>query len=182
MKPDLKLFKVYDQITQMVNESVPDAVEALALDAEGLARMLKRHDDMITVLQLAREEITQKLQPMIPFGSGLAVDGVGVVQVKGGRKRTRYDQPRVVSSIARQLAYQLEPEVQGVDPSTGETRPPITTPELVEEVCNTMAQATGAMAPSFSSWRTGVLKRLDLDPDDFCESEAGPTSVIILAP
>lgn len=166
----MKLYDAYDQIVTLLNESMPDAVEAFDADTEELARLLKRHDDLTAAMQIARQLIVDKLVDRVPF-DGLPVQGVGTLEVKGGKLRKRFDQPRVVSSIARAASERLE-----VDPETGETLP---IPEVVERVCTLMAEATGALAPSFDSWRVTVLRKLDINPSKFCDEERASKTIII---
>ena len=52
--------------------------------------------------------------------------------------------------------------------------------DTVEFVCTEMAAATGAQAPSFTSWRSGVAKKYGITLDTFAgEIEPSPKTIII---
>lgn len=86
------------------------------------------------------------------------VDGIGTVQLRKGNKRKEWDHSGLASRVLdRHLTTA----------GTGEMPSPWTVRDWLLEV----------LAPSY--WRVGVLKQLDIDPDDYCQTSPGRPTVQI---
>lgn len=120
-----------------------------------------------------KDGISQALYEAMPT-STMVVEGVGVLERKSGAKRKNYDGALLLSNLASRLSDEAI-NLRGPD---GET-PPLAA--VVEMTANTVAAATGATAPSFAGWRSGKLKELGINPNDYCEWVEGRPTVIVRA-
>lgn len=107
--------------------------------------------------------------------------GSGVLKFSGGKERTRYDQPAVVGAFARGIADRVEDDfkIDAIVSEGGENIFPSSWHKIVHTIADKMAQAAGAMAPSFDSWRAGVAKEFGIKLNDFAQLETSPITVRI---
>lgn len=156
--------------------TVPDAIEGMEeLDEPlpELVRLLEQLREAIVALKRAESEIERVVIARVPFG-GCTLDGIGTVEVRGGSARKGYDQALLVSAYASRLARQASMEYLGTD------EPPEQLAKAIEYAVQTMAKATGALAPSFTSWRTGTAKELGIDLNRYAaEREPSAKTVIV---
>lgn len=147
---------------------------AIALDSDKpkteIASVLKTHRELVGLLRLADAVLETTLIKMgIAFG-GESIQGVGTVAVHRADKKTRYDNDRLISVIASNLADRT----MMVDPETGEIPPPAVATQMAVE---TFADLVGARTPAFSSWRKGAAKAHKIDLDKYSHTEGGRLSV-----
>ena len=95
------------------------------------------------------------------------VVGVGVVELRTGAKRKKWDSEALVSRLVRDALY---------DPATGEARH-----ASVAESVDAAVAAVTACAPFTGSmgWRAGALRDHGIDPDEWCESAPGRKTIQI---
>lgn len=117
----------------------------------------------------AREsELEAFLADILP-GGGLAIPGVGLVEVKTGASKKRTDGRRLAQLVAARLSDEL------VDKETGEVPP-------LGVVCGRVAEeliVTAGLDNASHNWRSGELKRRGIEVGKYVESEGGKTSVVI---
>lgn len=160
----------HDFLLDVVDAAAPSILAARdqlasAGDAAGLARVLAALRTARTRLAFIESEVEAALAATMPTAV-IAVEGVGVLERRGGRKRTAWDHPRLASLLAARTADQRR-----IDPDTGEimARPP---GRLAQDVADELLACAG-----LSYWKTGALKARGLDPADFCEEGAGRATV-----
>lgn len=93
--------------------------------------------------------------------------GGGVFRIRGGSSKTVYDNERLVSEFAHRIGEHTR--LKSIVTDDGEVGDPA---PILEAIVQTVAKATGAMAPSFNSWRTTVAKDLGIDLKRFSTKEA----------
>lgn len=154
-----------------------DVVDAVSANLAGQAVMLASAGDVAALAQLlhtvrqcratlafVESELETNLARIMP-ASTIAVAGVGVLERRAGKKRTSWDHTRLASLLAARVGDRR------FDPATGEelARPPAV---LAQDVADELLACAG-----LSYWKTGALKARGLDPGQFCEEEAGRTTV-----
>lgn len=156
---------------------IPDLLDdKLAGDVAAIATLLRMWREFHSDLRIIESEIEQALVPLIPYG-GTPVEGVGYVEVRGGKARSRYDQPMIVSAFAERMARVIAEEKFGYA-SADEL--PETLRDALNFAATEMAAATGALAPSFTSWRSGVAKKYGINLAIYAgEISPSPKSIII---
>lgn len=80
-----------------------------------------------------------------------------IAEVKGGKNRTAWQHDDLAWAVCRPLC---------VDTTTGEINPEAR--QLVDQVRSRLLDAAAV-----SYWRVGILRQLDVNPEDFCTSEPG---------
>lgn len=159
---------------------VPEVVGAMDKDA-AIAFMGELYDTVATaqaMLAVAGERVIAlcKDQRFDTF----QVPGGGLLKFGGGKERTRYDQPRIVAKYAYEISRDVIRERHIVEESVSDRNGSWVDLELVfGDACRTMAEATGAMAPGFNSWRSGVAKKFGINLNDFATKEDTPITVRI---
>ncbi|MGH9002123.1 MAG: hypothetical protein ACRDYV_03240 [Acidimicrobiia bacterium] len=147
------------------------AAEGLRLqasaDVPGLAALLAAVRRGRATLALLESEIETLLAGLMS-SNVVVVDGVGVLERRGGRKRSNWDHARLASMLAARVADQRR-----VDPDTGEilARPP---GRLAQDVVDELLTCAGV-----SYWKVGELRARSVDPSSFCEEEPGRASVMV---
>jgi hypothetical protein len=140
-------------------------VLAAAADLPGLAALLAAVRRARATLAFLESEIETQLAGLM--GSNVVVvPEVGVLERRGGRKRTSWDHARLASLLAVRVADQRR-----VDPETGEIlpRPP---GRLARDVVDELLACAGV-----SYWKVGELRARKVDPAQFCEEEPGRQTV-----
>ena len=134
-------------------------------DTAGLARLLAAVRHARASLAFIESELETALAAAMP-GPVVAVDGVGVLERRGGRKRSNWDHARLASMLAARVADQRR-----VDPETGEVlaRPP---GRLAQDVVDELLACAGV-----SYWKVGELRARKVDPAAFCEEAPGRQTV-----
>lgn len=137
---------------------------ASAGDVAALAALLHTVRQSRATLAFVESELETNLARIMP-ASTIAVAGVGVLERRAGKKRTSWDHTRLASLLAARVGDRR------FDPATGEelSRPPAV---LAQDVADELLACAG-----LSYWKTGALKARGLDPGQFCEEEAGRTTV-----
>jgi hypothetical protein len=100
------------------------------------------------------------------------VPGGGIFKVGGGRERKRFDNERLVSRLAD--AVREAHGVAAVVTDDGEVLDPAATAATVAALVERVARATGALAPSFTGWRSTVAKELGIALGDYADTEDAP--------
>lgn len=133
-------------------------------DVVGLAALLAAVRHTRATLAFVESEVETLLAKAMPSAT-LAVEGVGVLERRGGTKRRNWDHPRLASLLAARVGDRR------FDPGTGEelARPPAV---LAQDVADEFLACAGV-----SYWKAGALKARGLDPAAFCEEEAGRATV-----
>lgn len=170
------------ELRQAVNQ-LGAGVDKLAsdglVDQESLTRMLREVRDLIADCRLLDATITGHLVKLIPFGATpehRTVQGIGTLEVKGGKDRKGFDQLRLIGAAAAKMADEY---ANSLDENTGELVPKPPGPFAFDVALKT-AELCGAVAPSFTGWRSGVAKSLGLDLDDYAaDLGKSPLSIII---
>lgn len=144
--------------------------DMLADDLDALATMLAVVDETDKHLKAIRDVISDAILPHLdPVPT--AITSVGTLSRVGGGERKRYDQTRLVSALAARIADTI------VDRETGEM-PPLGA--ICQSVASEVASATGALAPSFTGWRSTVLKKHGLPAAAFSSWEPGGSPKVLL--
>lgn len=93
-------------------------------------------------------------------------------EVHGGKKRTRWDHDSWKADARAAVVRQYADQLQVLDTETGEMMPAGPT---LHAVITEVQEVHGATSP-----RTTSLKKLGLDPDDYCETSTGPFTITII--
>jgi hypothetical protein len=146
------------------NLAVESAALAAAADVPGLAALLAAVRRSRATLAFAESEIETVLAQAMPSAT-MAVAGVGVLERRGGKKRTSWDHARLASLLAARVGDRR------FDPATGEelARPPAV---LAQDVADELLACAGV-----SYWKVGELRARKVDPTQFCEEAPGRTTV-----
>lgn len=108
------------------------------------------------------------------------VPGGGYLKFYGGKERTRYDQTALASTLASAIAEDVRTEFAvGHIVNTDGEDVSAQWPKIVHTVVTIMAEATGALAPSFTAWRSGVAKKYGIKLNDYAHLEDAPVTVSI---
>lgn len=135
----------------------------LGLDLAGTAYLLDAARAARTHLAAVEQALTEHTASLWRRDKHLApveVAGLGLVGVKWGAERKKWDHDGLTSAV-------IDAKLAACD---GEIPDPFTVARWVTEVA----------APAY--WRAGVLRGLDIDPDDYCEHRPGRASVVITTP
>jgi len=135
-----------------------DLVDDPPARMEALAALLVAMADYRRQWQTLENGIEQVLVTLVPPGEAPEVPGLGVLQVRRTGTRVRYDNEMLTAALAARVADEV------VDRTTGEV-PPLGV--VAEHVARAVAEATGALAPSFSGWRKGAALAHGLTVDDY---------------
>jgi hypothetical protein len=136
-----------------------------AADLPGLAALLASVRRARATLAFLESEVETAVAALM--GSNVVViPEVGVLERRGGKKRTEWDHARLASLLAVRVADQRR-----VDPETGEIlpRPP---GRLAQDVVDELLACAGV-----SYWKVGELRARKVDPADFCEEGPGRQTV-----
>jgi hypothetical protein len=136
-----------------------------AADLPGLAALLASVRRARATLAFLESEVETAVAGLM--GSNVVViPEVGVLERRGGKKRTEWDHARLASLLAVRVADQRR-----VDPETGEIlpRPP---GRLAQDVVDELLACAGV-----SYWKVGELRARKVDPADFCEEGPGRQTV-----
>lgn len=141
------------------------AALAGSADLPGLAALLQAVRRARATLAFLESD-TETLVAGLMASNVVVIPGVGVLERRGGRKRSAWDHARLASLLAVRVADQRR-----VDPDTGEIlpRPP---GRLAQDVVDELLACAG-----LSYWKVGELRARKLDPADYCEEEAGRSTV-----
>lgn len=106
--------------------------------------------------------------------------GSGILKFSGGKERTRYDQTAIVGALSKGIGEEVwtDAQLQAIVDVNGEDATPLW-PKVVHAIATLMAEATGALAPSFDSWRSGVAKRFGIKLNDYAETITSDVKVRI---
>jgi hypothetical protein len=133
--------------------------------AEAVAGLLAEVRSVRTALGL-RERAIEELLVDIMLEDTMTVTGIGTFRLRHGRDRKGWDSEELLSTVIRRS---LDPE------GTGEL--PATIPEVVERI-RTGVFAAAPITPSMQ-WRVTALRDQGIDPDEWCTSTPGRTTVQI---
>lgn len=158
-----ELADAIDTLREWAEEADRHAAGDLDVDIDGAAYLL----DMA---RTARAHVSAVEQALTEHIAGLwrerrdpspvEVPGLGLVGVKYGAERKQWDHEGLTAAV-------VDSNLAAVD---GQIPDPFTVARWV----------TAAAAPSY--WRTGVLRDLDIDPDEYCTRLKGRASVVITTP
>lgn len=173
-KPVNPLEKELARVTD-ASVAVDDWIASVGDDTPALTEIFATIDDTIHVLLMVRDIVKAAVLRRSHWdteANGWVMDdgerfpyllpGGGYLQRRGGKQATRYDQGNVVADLAKGITNEiLESNLAArAMNSDGEVVP---LERLVETVCHRMAEAAGATAPSFTSWRSGVSTKLGVN-------------------
>lgn len=133
------------------------------LTVEDAARRLAGLREQRRELDAEMAEVEAWLAEHLPHG-GIAVEGVGWLAAQPATKRTKWDHDEVVRHVTARAR-----DERRADPETGEY-------EAVEEAIVRVLRECAGIA----YWKVTGLRRLGLDPDEFCTTEKGPRRVMIV--
>jgi hypothetical protein len=147
---------------------VEAAVEAEieAGDVETLARLFDYLDTLKARLGVLHSETMARLAEVMPHT--LELDGLPVMERRRGKDRKAWQSSELLHRLIRDT---LDPDRTGEIPEAGEAI------ELVEKVVLETMPVTGSMG-----WRVTALKARGIDPDEWCETAPGRTTVQIHRP
>lgn len=132
-----------------------------------LAHMLAQVEDIGRQARYLKELVTEALVAAMGGDRKADIAGLGVVEVRGGRKRTKWDTTELARHIANRALVDLD---------TGELK--ASTLAEAADLVLTELVACAPMTPSMA-WRVGALRDRDIDPDEWCESVPAPPTVQI---
>lgn len=165
-----------EALAQVTDASIAvDDWIASAEDTPTLAEIFATVDDAMVVLAMVRDIVKAAILRRSKWDAengGWVMDdgnkfpyllpGGGYLQRRGGKQATRYDQGHVIADVAKGIANELmEQDVAKAAIVSDGTLIPLE--DLTQRVCARMAEAAGATAPSFTSWRSGIAKQLHVD-------------------
>lgn len=155
--------------------TVDDWIASCGDDTPALTEVFATIDDTIHILAMVRDIVKAAILKRSSWDAeakGWVMDdgarfpyllpGGGYLNRRGGKQATRYDQGNVVADLSKGIAAELVDlglAARVVD-GDGSIVP---VESVVERVCARMAEAAGATAPSFTSWRTGIATQLGVD-------------------
>jgi len=141
------------------------AMLGAAADLPGLAALLAAVRRARATLAFLESEVETAVAGLMA-SNVVTIPEVGVLERRGGRKRTEWDHARLASLLAVRVADQRR-----VDPDTGEIlpRPP---GRLAQDVVDELLACAGV-----SYWKVGELRARKVDPADFCEEGPGRQTV-----
>jgi hypothetical protein len=104
----------------------------------------------------------------------------GVLKFGGGKERTNYDNEALVGKFAEGIADNLQRELRiaAVVNEDGENIMD-RWDRIIHATVQKIAQATGALTPSFNAWRSGVAKEFGIKLGDYAELSDSPVTVRI---
>jgi hypothetical protein len=108
-------------------------------------------------LDRAQEVIARELASILGYGQTQVFEGAPAFIIRGGNTRKAWDHDGLRRQVTTLIADRL-----GV------------TPRAVEEVISAWWEIT---SPKSAGWKTGGLKQLGLDPDEYCEKTHGPPTI-----
>lgn len=182
-KPVQPLPKALDRMTDAAI-TVDDWVATADGDVEQMAEMFAVVDDAIHTLMYVRDSIKVDILKQSKWTNAedwagwtvgghrfpLQLPGGGMLIRRGGKEATRYDQPAVIGLFAKGITEEvLNNDIAARALDSSGTIVPIE--EVVERVCRRFAEAAGATAPSFTSWRSGIAKQLGVDFKPMAETK-----------
>lgn len=140
-----------------------DPLGALSLLASKVA------DGQTVLAQLAAILSTELVNLDVIGQEGFMLEGGGHLMLRVPKTRQVYDQPRLISRIASELAsgYQV------VVDDGGESLP---AEGFMQNVVQTLASLVG-VTPSFNSWRKGHADELGIDLREYRETDWGTPTV-----
>lgn len=164
-----------------------DDAQAFFVEMYDVARMV---DDMVSAASDRLIELTkcncepdergyhQPYCAMQRRWKPIPLPGSGILKFGGGGERTRFDQEKTVGRFAKAIAERAWTEAQLVTVvgDGGEDATP-RWEQIVHGIASWMAEATGATAPSFTGWRTGVARRLRISLEGLSDKEPRPVTV-----
>lgn len=124
-------------------------------DVDALGRLLAVVDETARAVRAA---ITERLLAEHPMGGELELEGIGTLRISKGSRRPQRDNDRICSALAARLADEV------IDRDTGEV-PPVSV--IADRVAREVAEAAGALTPSYTGWRKGAMKAHGIDLDEF---------------
>lgn len=139
-------------------------------DQDDMLAMYGILQDVLNVTKDAQAIVGTRVIDVLPNRyDPVQVPGGGIFKTAGGRERKRYDQSRLISKAAAQIAAQHD--VAGVLTTDGEVVPDL---KAVTATIEAFAALAGCTAPSFDSWRSGQAKAYGINLNDYCDLETSP--------
>jgi hypothetical protein len=148
---------------ELVEESVE--AEIVAGDVEQLAVMFVWLSRSSRRLKHCTQAVEERLAEVMESKT-LELEGLPVLERRNSTLRKRWESDALLDRVVR---YALDPE--------GDGSLPMTPFEAVSRVVASVKDAI-PVTPSLG-WRVGALRAIGLDPDEWCETEPGPTKVQI---
>lgn len=146
-------------------ETARKLIEAELGQVSGLPELcaaLREVRDLKRALGVWDDHLSDQIAELMP-GKWDEVEGVGLVEVKRGAKRTKWDHDALSSLVvARAL------DERKLDESTGEYE------REAEAVSRVLRECA-----AFSYWRVTKLRERGIDPDEYAETQPGRVSVVL---
>ena len=152
---------VFDDAVKAVLGQMMEEV-GVETDPSSLALALKEVRALIAELRTLATEIEQRYTE-VAGEKVLEVPGVGVVEIKRATTRTAWEHDELWKRVAARALDERE-----ADPDTGEW----------EREADTVARVLRECATP--SWKVLGLRAHGIDPDEFCHTEYGKPSVMIV--
>lgn len=155
----LTLADLIPHIEQVVEVTIPDAVEAFEDDPEPLVYLLRVLQISMAKLKDAYELVEDALVEAFPEGEKEHFfDGVGTVTRRSGSRRTAWDHDALWQDLVPAIVQKLAKG--GIQPN--------------EVMPNFIAELRKAVTPS---WKVTGLRLLGLDPEEYCETSWGRKTI-----
>lgn len=132
-------------------------------DVECLARLYDYLDQLKARLGTIHSAVAAKLAEVMPHT--LELDGLPVMERRQGKERKKWESPELLHRLIRDT---LDPDRTGELPAAAEAI------DAVEKVVLETMPVTPSMG-----WRVTALKARGIDPDEWCETAPGRTTVQI---
>lgn len=149
-----------DLLAETVEEAITDG------DVEELAGLHVAVRSDLARLRTIADDLEARLAEVMP--KVLELPGLPVLERRAGKDRRAWQSDELLTRVVR---LSLDPEGTGEFP---------TDPMVAVDLVVTGVKACAPITPSMQ-WRVGALRALDLDPDEWCETKPGRTSVQIHA-
>lgn len=147
-------------VTGLVNHDFPWFTLAEG-DVPTLARQLAVAKELTDAARGVQSQIEKACARALRDTRGIVeVPGLGTIERHGGKKRTEFDHPAIVSKLAEK-AHDLAME-------TGE--------HPADVAARIVADAAG-MDTASASWRATSLRKYDIDPDKYATVDYGQPTV-----
>lgn len=171
-----QLVTALEQVT-FIAEKVGPMIEALATadELDALLDLLGRFVDARATIDGMQTDVSKAAMTIAPDArEKYPIPGGGTFRIASGAKKKVIDHAGVQADLTDALVREGRvASLVTVDGEIGEITP------WLQQVVVTVCKATGASVPSFTGWRTNVLKELKVSLSKHTDWEDGPEKPVI---
>jgi hypothetical protein len=142
---------------------------AMADDLDGILALMAAVADLKTVVLHMEHVVGEAAVNVVPSTrEKFPLPGGGTFRVTQAAAKKKVDHAAVVKAVAERINEVVGLRVVDENGEITDAAP------VVTQIVATVAKVVGATVPSFTGWRTGALKELDIDLARFTEWEDAP--------